>query len=206
MKTNCVVCSKEFNASPCLIKIGRGRCCSRECSSKNRQKPNSKWKNKEWLKEYRKEYSKNVLNITPRPQKVLAEKMCEECGCTFIVNMLDKNKKEKKFCSRSCYFNSPRNKYNEGTKTKANGYVMIRVPSHPNANPRGYVYEHRAVIEKEIGRFLTKDEVVHHINHNKTDNSISNLRLFETTNEHTTFHLKERWNQWKLWQKLSQDV
>jgi hypothetical protein len=40
-----------------------------------------------------------------------------------------------------------------------------------------YVYEHRYLMEQQLGRFLTKDEVVHHINGDPLDNSIENLKV-----------------------------
>jgi len=46
-------------------------------------------------------------------------------------------------------------------------------------------------MEKHIGRYLTPEEVVHHINEIKTDNRIENLMLFKNANEHTKFHMKE---------------
>ena len=56
-------------------------------------------------------------------------------------------------------------------------YNRVLVPDHPNKNKYGYVYEHRIVMENYLGRLLTKDEVVHHINGNKKYNKIENLKL-----------------------------
>jgi flagellar basal body rod protein FlgC len=66
----------------------------------------------------------------------------------------------------------------------------VQQPNHPNANEKGYVQEHRLVVEKFIGRYLTKEEVVHHINANKEDNTIKNLMLFSTHKKHMQFHTK----------------
>ena len=79
-----------------------------------------------------------------------------------------------------------------GGRITAFGYVLIWSPDHPNKSKRGYVQEHRLIIEKEIGRYLTKEEVVHHINNIRDDNRIENLKLM-TRSEHTKLHLKERY-------------
>lgn len=69
-------------------------------------------------------------------------------------------------------------------------YILLYSPEHPFKTKKGYVAEHRLVAEKMIGRYLTKDEVVHHINGVKTDNRESNLMVFDNSSEHYFFHKK----------------
>lgn len=73
---------------------------------------------------------------------------------------------------------------------KVNGYILVYAPTHPFCNKDGYVAEHRLTAELLLGRFLLKQEVIHHIDFNKTNNDIRNLMLFPSNKEHMSFHRK----------------
>jgi len=68
---------------------------------------------------------------------------------------------------------------------KMSGYTMKLAPYHPSANSRGYVAEHRLIMENKLERWLNKDEVIHHINGKRDDNRIENLQLVYSQKEHS---------------------
>jgi len=101
--------------------------------------------------------------------------------------------------SRSCAVRNQygnKNSYWKGGKTLSDkGYVLIKCHEHPRAKQcGGYVMEHVLIMEKYLGRYLnwfgpghSDTEIVHHINGNKTDNRIENLKLV-TFKEHMEIH------------------
>mgnify|MGYP001565857374 CR=1 FL=1 len=74
-----------------------------------------------------------------------------------------------------------------GRLRHGDGYILIYIPEHP-LNCKGYVLEHRLVIENHIGRYLTRGETVHHINGIKDDNRVENLQVLSNSE-----HLKLEW-------------
>jgi hypothetical protein len=73
-----------------------------------------------------------------------------------------------------------------------NGYKVLYVPDHFNVmdsdNWKGYAYEHRYVIETELGRALNEDEVVHHLDCDRLNNSIDNLIILSCSH-HRKLHV-----------------
>lgn len=172
----CSICGSSFYRIPAKIKRNKQCFCSKKCFDESRVK------------------------------RVIVR--CQSCG-NEIERVPSQTKGKYTACSRVCLaklwagvnhsgFFKKGNKrekcinFKDGTQ-ESNGYIMVLDPSHPYANKRGYVYQHRLVMEKRIGRILFPEEVVHHIDHNKKNNKPENLFLFENTGAHTTYHLLERY-------------
>jgi hypothetical protein len=68
----------------------------------------------------------------------------------------------------------------KGHLTK-DGYRLLYRPAHPNAKKDGYILEHVLVMTAHLGRPLVKSENVHHLNGCRSDNRISNLELWSTS-------------------------
>lgn len=60
-------------------------------------------------------------------------------------------------------------------------------PEHPN-RMRNHVYFSRIVVEKQIGRYLTSKEIVHHEDRNKSNDEIFNLIAFTSQSAHMRWH------------------
>lgn len=81
--------------------------------------------------------------------------------------------------------NAPRRErhYNwKGGRRKAtHGYILVIMeeddPFYEMADSSGYVMEHRIVMARHLGRPLSEDESVHHINGDREDNRLENLQL-----------------------------
>jgi hypothetical protein len=113
--------------------------------------------------------------------------ICKNCNKSFL-----EPHKQTKFCSHLCYSSSNKSKNNHnwrGGKYKSvYGYIYIRAPKeHPFKAANGYIFEHRLIMEQKIGRYLRKEEIVHHINGIKNDNRIENL-IITTRAIHNRIH------------------
>ena len=75
-----------------------------------------------------------------------------------------------------------------GKFVDSRGYYLIYKPKHPFSRKAGYIRLSRLVAEKCLGRYLTKWEVIHHINGNTLDDRPKNLYLFSSNSKHRKYH------------------
>lgn len=66
-------------------------------------------------------------------------------------------------------------------------YTRAIVPEHPGCTWNGYVLEHRIVMENYLGRLLTSDELIHHVNGDPKDNRLENLEI-HSRQSHAALH------------------
>jgi len=81
--------------------------------------------------------------------------------------------------------------YSHASQNKTNHYIKVKMSTHPFSDIQGYIMQHRLVMEAYIGRYLNKEEIIHHINGNKSDNRIENL-LITNNHEHLQYHSQLR--------------
>ena len=100
--------------------------------------------------------------------------------------------KEGNHCSIVTEFKKGTKPWNTGTGKgylNLKGYKIICIYGKE-------IPEHRFIIEKKIGRELHSWEFVHHINGNRADNRIKNLKIM-TPKEHARLHYPEKKNKFR---------
>lgn len=107
---------------------------------------------------------------------------CEVCQTTFT----QKPKTTGRFCSRFCYDLQRQSMARGSRKFDRDGYILV-------STKRGqWLREHRVIMERVIGRPLSRQEVVDHINGVRHDNRRENLRV-RIWSKHAKEHLNEQW-------------
>jgi hypothetical protein len=148
--------------------------------------------NYESFKELEMEAKNCVVCRKPFEPRTKKNVICKECR---YINCLGCGKRVKltsqqvlhptwgKYCGKKC--EGPLRKKERFMK---NGYWCVQAPDHPNAFGGRHYYEHRLVLEKKLGRYLEKGEVVHHIDGNRLNNDPLNLELHESRSSHAKYH------------------
>lgn len=122
-----------------------------------------------------------IKRVNYQPSGSITKYNCNNCGkpCQKKSGQLKRYKNW--FCGRECALIFRRK--NTKNHLGADGYIH-----------KGKIRLHREIMEKTIGRKLRRTEIVHHINHNKSDNRIENLELLPDQSTHIGIHLKERYS------------
>lgn len=103
-----------------------------------------------------------------------------QCGCGKMAN--------KRFVRWHHLGRGPKHPCFRAARTNDKGYIRVW---SPNKKPMERALEHREVMEKHLGIELPPTDHVHHINGNKSDNRIENLKVL-TVAEHARLHLGNR--------------
>ena len=146
---------------------------------------------------YCKENCSNIISYTTWKY---GQKRCKSCANKGQRNPMygvkrifsEETKRKIGLASKARMFGENNHMWKGGRFPDQRGYIWQACKNHPHGSRKGYVREHRLVMEKHLGRYLTKEEVVHHENGILDDNRIENLKLFKTAGEHCAFHNKLR--------------
>ena len=68
------------------------------------------------------------------------------------------------------------------------GYVRLYQDQPTPRNYFKYDYEHRRVLAEALGRELLRQEIIHHLDGNKANNTLENLQLIEDHLAHMKLH------------------
>lgn len=167
IKIKCATCNKEFKIFP--YRFGVAKYCSNKCSKTVFQKGMTPW------------LAGTKGLVKPNSGSFKKGQVAWNKGKKGRPSW-NKGLKLPQFSGK----NNPRWK---GGIAIMDGYIYINAPSHPFRSKQNRFALHRLIMEEKINRFLTPDEIVHHINENRQDNRLENLMIC-TRAEHMHIHRK----------------
>lgn len=162
----CGVCGKPFEHKPSIVRAYRKKWgkdpmyCSTACGGIGRKLSDAAW-----------------------------QVQCVQCGTNMPIQRRPGGSvnRQKQLCSTDCRSLFRRLAYQKKHASaepttrvdKRNGYIKICIPG-ALGKPAIHTYEHRYVMERKIGRRLTPEETVHHIDGVRSHNDMTNLELFSS--------------------------
>lgn len=120
--------------------------------------------------------------------------------CAVCTKPFKPARKEQVLCSLTCrQKNNANGRLGQSTGRQSkpykqrltkDGYLRMYAAKHPFAEGRKEMFVHDMVMEMHLGRRLLPNEVAHHLDEVKTNNSIVNLEV-KSHARHSSDHMKE---------------
>lgn len=179
----CETCGNQFDRKPSQIKDHNF--CSRKClgsangmrSRKNHQMT-CDYCGKEFIQKNRhasrnkRFYCSRECGWADKVKRIVV--LCEWCGQPFEKKRSDVARSNHNLCDRGCY----------------QDFINFVKAGAPNQYVAGKII-YRTLAEMKIGRALTDEEEVHHIDGNHTNNALENLAVVSRA-EHMSIHAAEK--------------
>jgi hypothetical protein len=170
----CQACGKPFEK---YRSDKDARCCSRECWRKIAY---------EFMGHYHPDKFNEQIAVLYVQDLMTAEEIGQQIG-------MSRNAVRERLVKMGIPRRHGKQRY-EGKETKfkyrtvTEGYVRIKLPAsdplHTMGDKQGWIAEHRVVMARYLGRPLEKWEIVHHKNHDRSDNRLENLELIQSKTVH----------------------
>jgi hypothetical protein len=141
-------------------------------------------------------FAKMIVEKGKLKSRDYVTRVCDDCGDEAkrlygsLTTARKKRGNEKDYCKTCSYKyrrleqptmeNSP--SWNGGRYLNENGYYRVYTGNLK------YEYEHKLIMGEHLGKKISREEKVHHIDLDKTNNSIENLYLFKNKSEHSSSH------------------
>lgn len=161
----CPMCGETFWRTPAWTKKAKVNTCSKECVAK--------WRAQD----------EEILSLLQEIASKGRDGWTEESRESYLKKMTGPNNPAWK--GGVTYF---RKKGNYGKYR----IKYVRCPKEylPMARKDGYVMEHRLTVAQHLGRCLKRTEVVHHKDHDPTNNNPDNLMLFASNSQHKRYEAR----------------
>ena len=127
----------------------------------------------------------------PRTAFPLDQRTCEWCGTPFEAKRYAKTR----FCGPRCRGanNTPfREQTRERNARFNHGWSVTEGRTIVTTRTNGWVAYSRVLMMGHLKRELRSDEIVHHVNGDRTDDRIENLQIL-TRAEHARLHIEQDW-------------
>lgn len=121
-----------------------------------------------------------------------------QCGCGSPTKIAGRNyrqlglSKGEPFHYRRGHNPSTTNVAVNGRLPRHDGYTLVVDTDHPNAQVGGRILEHVLVVSTVLGKPIPPGVVIHHVDHDRSNNRNNNLVVCQDHAYHMLLHLRER--------------